>query len=219
MNPEKSSVVQNVDGEHLKVVGGNIIHGDAHFHIHGDSSKNVNKAEKVTSAGPLDPRVEAMLTKLNLMSLKTIFIEEELTMSDLAKLSKDDLKEIGVQKMKDRNAIIEEVARMRDAKPCGVITLSATGEAARIHPAYLGRYEATGEECQGSPVYRNSDGYYLYRHSDGTWNTNNSIGDYGAYRSVDSNAECPARVSQWQYAAGPSGYNPGDIRAQCSVHT
>merc|ERR1712038_262869 len=47
----------------------------------GDSSKNVNKAEKVTSTGSLDPEVEAMLRKLTLMSLKTIFIEEELTMS------------------------------------------------------------------------------------------------------------------------------------------
>ena len=100
MDPEKEkpSAVQNVAGEHHKVVGGNIIHGDAHFHIHGDttSSKKDGKAEKVTSAGPLDSEVETMLTKLNLMSLKTIFIEEELTMSDLAKLSKDDLKDIGI---------------------------------------------------------------------------------------------------------------------------
>ena len=140
-------------------------------------------------------------------------------MLDLVKLSKDDLKDIGVQKVKHRNAIIEELARMRDAKPCGVITLSATGAAARIHPKYLGKYNViAGEEHEGAPVYRNSDGYYLYRYSDGTWHTNNVIGDYGAYRSVD-NAQCPARVSQWQYAAGPSGYNSGDIKAQCSVHT
>ena len=63
MDPEKSSVVQNVAGEHHKVVGGNIIHGDAHFHIHGDttSSKKDGKAEKVTSAGRLDPEVEVIL--------------------------------------------------------------------------------------------------------------------------------------------------------------
>ena len=232
MDPEKEklSVVQNIAGEHHKVVGGNIIYGDAHIHIHSETSSKT-EAEKINpepkEADPilvpnfpsaLDPEVEAMLTKLNLMSLKTIFIEEELTMSDLAKLSKDDLKEIGVQKMKDRNAIIEEVARMLDAKPCGVITLSATGAAARIHPKYLGSYEATGGEYYGAPIYRNGDGYYLYRHSDGTWHANNSIAAYGAYRSVD-NAQCPARVRQWQYAAGPSGYHSGDIKAQCSVHT
>ena len=28
---EKTSVVQNIAGEHHKVVGGNIIYGDAHF--------------------------------------------------------------------------------------------------------------------------------------------------------------------------------------------
>ena len=40
MDPEKekASVVQNVDGERHKVVSGNIIHGDAHFHIHGDTT-------------------------------------------------------------------------------------------------------------------------------------------------------------------------------------
>ena len=48
----KPSVVQNIGGEHHKVVGGNIIHGDAHFHIHGDttSSKKDGKEEKMTSA-------------------------------------------------------------------------------------------------------------------------------------------------------------------------
>ena len=65
MDPEKSSVIQNVDGEHHKVVGGNIIHGDAHFHIHGDTTSK-NETEKVntnpSSAGSLDPEVEAMLT-------------------------------------------------------------------------------------------------------------------------------------------------------------
>ena len=46
MDPEKekASVVQNVDGERHKVVGGNIIHGDAHFHIHGDTTSK--KEEK-----------------------------------------------------------------------------------------------------------------------------------------------------------------------------
>ena len=49
---------------------------------------------------PLDPEVEAMLTKLNLSSLKTIFVQEELTISDLAKITNDQLSKIGVQKIK-----------------------------------------------------------------------------------------------------------------------
>ena len=101
MDPElvKTSVVKNIDGEHHKVVGGNIIHGDAHFHIHGDTNSKRDKEPSYT-AGPLDPEVEAMLTKLNLLSLKTIFIEEELTISDLAKITNDQLSKIGVQKIK-----------------------------------------------------------------------------------------------------------------------
>ena len=45
MAQEKPSVVQNIDGEHHKVVGGNIIHGDAHFHIHGDTTSKKEEQE------------------------------------------------------------------------------------------------------------------------------------------------------------------------------
>ena len=88
MDPEKEkpSAVQNVAGEHHKVVGGNIFYGDAHFHIHGDTTSKRDK-DASNTAGPLDPEVEAMLTKLNLLSLKTIFVEEELTISDLAMIT------------------------------------------------------------------------------------------------------------------------------------
>ena len=36
LEKEKPSVVQNVDGEHNKVVGGNTFYGDAYITIHGD---------------------------------------------------------------------------------------------------------------------------------------------------------------------------------------
>ena len=83
MDGKEASVVLNVDGEPHKVVGGNTFYGDAHFHIHGDaiSSKKAGKEENLTSAGHLDPEVEQMLTKLNLMSLRAIFVKEELTIS------------------------------------------------------------------------------------------------------------------------------------------
>ena len=106
---EKATVFQNIAGEHHKVVGGNIINGDAHITILGDTTSSKKEEEKSYSAGSLDPEVEQMLTKLNLMSLKSIFVDEDLTMSDLAKLSKDDLKEIGISKVKQRVAIYEEV--------------------------------------------------------------------------------------------------------------
>ena len=223
MEPEKVSVELNVEGENNKVVGGNIIHGDAHFHIHGDttSSKKDGKAEKVTSARSLDPEVEVMLTKLNLMSLKTIFIEEELTMSDLAKITDDQLSKIGVRKIKHRLAIIDEV-KARTCALTGIITLSATGAAAKRWPSFLGRYLATGEEHQGAPVYRKSDGGYLSRYRNGTWHAGWGIGGHGGgYKGVDTTADCPARVRQWQYYHSYDGGSSqsGDITAKCSVHT
>ena len=157
-----------------------------------------------------------MLTKLNLMSLKTIFIEEELTMSDLAKITDDQLSKIGVQKIKHRLVIIDEV-KSRACALTGTITLSATGAAATCRPWYLGSYEATGEEEEGSAVYRDSDGRYLYRHSDGTWRADDVIGGPGVIRSVDT-APCPASIRRWQYRDYPD-WRSGDITAQCSVHT
>ena len=169
MDPEKEklSVVQNIAGEHHKVVGGNIIYGDAHIHIHSETSSKTG-AEKINPepdeagsilvpdfSSALDPGVEQLLTKLNLLSLKTIFVEEELTISDLAKITDDQLSKIGVQKIKHRFHIMDEV-KARTCALTGTITLSDSGVAARRRSECLGRYVATGEEHEGAPVYRDS---------------------------------------------------------------
>ena len=99
---------------------------------------------------------------------------------------------------------------------CKSVTLSATGEAA-MWPTYLGSYEATGEEHDGAPVYRKSDGKYLYRNSDGTWRATYEIGGTGIYRSVDTTADCPVRVSKWRYDAGRLDWRFGDITAKCAL--
>ena len=65
----------------------------------------------VEASSFLDPRVEDMLTSLNLMSLQHIFREEELTMKDLSKMTRDDLERIGIKKIKHRISIMEEVQR------------------------------------------------------------------------------------------------------------
>ena len=57
----------------------------------------------------MDPDVEKILVKLNLTTLSSAFVDEELTMADLTKFNEDHLKQIGIQKMKDRIAILEEV--------------------------------------------------------------------------------------------------------------
>ena len=215
---EKASVVQNIAGEHHKVVGGNTFYGDAHITIHGDTTTSKKEEEKPNFAGPLDPEVEQMLTKLNLMSLKNIFIEEELTISDLTKITNDQLMKIGVQKIKHRLAITEEVARILDAasKCTGTITLHASGAAAEIWSECLGSFEAIEEKYQGAAVYRNNKGKYLYRESDGTWRVTFQLGD-DCFKSVDTTALCPASISQWRYMH--YGWYTGDITAQCSVHT
>ena len=98
---------------------------------------------------------------------------------------------------------------------CKSVTLSATGAPAKIYPEYLGSYEATGEEHEGAPVYRNSNGDHLYKYSDGTWRADYyKIGSEGV-KSVDTTADCPDRVSQWQYM-GYGGYGDGDITVECN---
>ena len=119
MDPDKVSVTQNVEGCHHKIVGGNIIHGDAYITVQGDSlggvgalgkETNINtESAPSTSSGILDPDVEKILVKLNLTTLSSVFVDEELTMADLTKFNEDHLKQIGIQKMKDRIAILEEV--------------------------------------------------------------------------------------------------------------
>ena len=107
------SIVQNIGGDQNRVVGGNIIHGDAHIHLHGDTHQHQAPGgqEMVESSSILDPRVEDMLTSLNLMCLQHIFREEELTMKDLSKMTRDDLERIGIKKIKHRISIMEEVQR------------------------------------------------------------------------------------------------------------
>ena len=39
-NKNHPSVVQNIGGDQNRVVGGNIIHGDAHIHLHGDTHQH-----------------------------------------------------------------------------------------------------------------------------------------------------------------------------------
>ena len=71
----------------------------------------------VESSSILDTEVEDMLASFNLMSLQNIFREEELTMEDLSKMTRDDLKGlIGLKKIKHRISIMEEIYRRKTTK-------------------------------------------------------------------------------------------------------
>ena len=102
---------------------------------------------------------------------------------------------------------------------CKSVTLSASGAATYGWSHFLGSYEViTGEEEEGSPVYRlQADGvdFYLCRYGDGTWRATEEIGGSGYYKSVDSAAECPATLSQWQYWTD-GNWHSGDITVKCN---
>jgi len=90
--------------------------------------------------------------------------------------------------------------------------------------AYTGKYDATGEEKEGAPVFKNSVGRYLYRWSDGTWRANVRMGDFDkqTIKSVDTAAECPESNTcnsgnQWQYRGNTdSNWHSADIVVKCS---
>ena len=65
----------------------------------------------------LDPQVSKMLRKLNLQDLSNIFINEDLSMTDLAEMNTQDLKEIGISSHKRRKSIINEVKKIIHLDP------------------------------------------------------------------------------------------------------
>ena len=55
----------------------------------------------------------SFLDGLQLAKLAPVFLKEELTMNDILKMSKDELKLIGVEKHKDRKLISEEIEKLK----------------------------------------------------------------------------------------------------------
>ena len=87
----------------------------------------VRRTEKTLAAGTgyvpdvvasnvaLDKEVADFLRRLNLGKLKETFAIQELTYVDILDLDNDDLIAIGVNLIKDRKAILKEVAKLKDA--------------------------------------------------------------------------------------------------------
>ena len=109
------SIQQNVSGENHRVVGGNIIHGDATFNIQSKEEERTKPkpadvtASSVSKRKLVDSEVWKMLCKLDLVSLKQVFAEEELDMEDLAEFNEEHLTKIGIKKWKHRKIIMNEV--------------------------------------------------------------------------------------------------------------
>ena len=95
-------------------------------------------------------------------------------------------------------------------------TLSVTGWAGEIWPAYPGHYSLTEEQHNGRPVYRNSGGpraRHLWSQEDGTWAVSGNVGyDLPGMKSTDA-AVSPGLCQQWQYMdrSDDYKYKPCDI--------
>ena len=91
--------------------------GNSDYHQASAPPLEDTVGSSVTSEGlHEDEEVASMLESLQLDNLRPIFAEEELHMSDIAKLTKEDLKDIGIKKLKDRIAILDEAKRRIDGK-------------------------------------------------------------------------------------------------------
>ena len=76
---------------------------------HDDKIEDTDHASSrpAGSVNVLDPAVEDLLTKLEMIHLRPIFAEQELTMDDLAELDKEDLRGMGVKKVRDQIKIVK----------------------------------------------------------------------------------------------------------------
>ena len=226
------SLVQNVGGQHHNIIGGNTIHGDAHFHIHNEDSKAIasddvggkTKSENVQSTTTstadgntveLEPDLEDMLVKLDLLSLKPLFIEQELTMPFLAKLSKSperdlekDLERIGITKIKQRFAIVDEVKNWIENPK--MFLLSSSGKSLDQVSNYCGVFTRAGEH--------NDRFYYKHLHTVGTqwdmflyssehpgfWFVGPHLGDEDRHHLVirTNTGNIPSSGSGWELSNG-----------------
>ena len=82
----------------------------------------------------------------------------------------------------------------------------------------FGRYEASEEEYEGAPVYRNGN-FHLYRggaEQYGKWHFGDRMPRSGYIQSIPATtAECPDGVSEWYYWDKKADWNTGDIKVEC----
>ena len=82
----------------------------------GDDNKSLFNVEAKSSSYILDDDVVQMLENLKLTHLKDIFMEEELDMNLIAKMTDTNLKTIGIQKFKHRKMILDAVSDIESKK-------------------------------------------------------------------------------------------------------
>ena len=90
----------------------------------------------------------------------------------------------------------------------------------RLWSQYLGEFQPTSEEHNGTRVYVNSGELFLYVNDNGDWSANTVINDRGVLRGTDkAAAPCLAAVTRWRYWDGEHGkWEPADISTTCGEH-
>ena len=115
------------------------------------------------------------------------------------------------------------------APPCGNITITAIGEAAKRWPSCLGTFQATDQWSSGLNVFMNkrTGWYLLVPRGSTTWCVRSSPDNAGAELQSGGVSHCPAGAGaawnqrfekrRWQYKTG-SGFVEGNIRVVCTAH-
>ena len=104
--------------------------------------------KKAVKAKSLDVTVSLMLETLSLETLKPIFAEEDLTIEDISKLSRAELREIGIKRLKDRIAILHEAESIVLSKKC-LQNLTFKGDNNQNKPAGFGGIGAAATSFGG----------------------------------------------------------------------
>ena len=123
------------------------------------------------------------------------------------------------------------MTRVGDISPllCGTLTISATGEAARVRADCMGQFQPTGQLSAGRQVFHNqrTDKYLSVSLGDVDWDVRDSVDNVAGVASGCAPGLCPAlaraavsdrfNIKSWQYA--DNGWHDGNITVKCSVHS
>ena len=164
-----------------------------------------------STTGPLDEDVASFLARLSLNKLSDIFRSSELSLEEILKLNDDELKEIGVDKLKHRKLIREETKKMRPT----MVVISSTGGAAQHQGEVLGQFEYDLGKgyYEQSCTDKESEKYeplYLYPDNNNEWFVNNIHGESSGYLyNPTSSKTLP--TSGWRYFDGKTFHDDPNL--------
>ena len=167
------------------------------FRLREEAERKKKRGKKTR---PLDKDVASFLARLNLTELSEIFAREELSLDDVLKLTNEELKDIGVDKLKTRKFIIEEAQKMKK------MVITSTGGVSQNAGGVLGQYEFLEDkkyyvQTSTEQSHEKFKALYMYPDSDNCWWVWTTPGEKkGALRNPRTNSEGLPENGHWQYA-------------------